>query len=40
VVAVVAIIFGYADNRAACKEIVEALNNPVRVGTFACSPVF
>lgn len=40
IVSVVAIIFGYWDNAAACKDLADALSNPVRVGTFDCSPVF
>lgn len=37
----VGVIFGYADNRAACKEIAEALSNPAaRVGTFQCHPIY
>lgn len=36
----VGIIFGYGDNAAACEEIATALSNPVRVGTFKCSPIF
>jgi len=36
----VGIIFGYVDNAAACQEIATALSNPVRVGTFTCSPIF
>ena len=38
--AAVAIVFGYYDNAAACKELADALSSPVRVGTFYCSPVF
>ncbi len=40
IVSVVAIIFGYYDNAAACKELADALSNPLRVGIFHCSPVF
>lgn len=36
----VGIIFGYVDNAVACEEIATALSNPVRVGTFKCSPIF
>lgn len=37
----VGVIFGYVDNRAACKEIADALSNPTaRVGTFQCHPVY
>lgn len=39
VVAPVGLIFGYVDNAAACAEIIEALNNPVRIGTFKCESV-
>jgi hypothetical protein len=36
----VGVIFGYVDNAAACEDIAEALSNPMRVGTFKCSPIF
>jgi hypothetical protein len=38
VVAEVAVIFGYGDNRSACQEIAENLNH--RAGTFKCHPIY
>ncbi len=39
VTAPVALVFGYVDNDAACTEIIETLNDPVRIGTFRCEPI-
>lgn len=40
-VAPVAVVFGYADNAAACEELAHALSQPTsRVGTFKCQPIF
>lgn len=40
-VAPVAVVFGYADNAAACEELATALSQPAsRVGTFKCQPSF
>jgi len=40
-VAPVAVIFGYADNAAACEELASALSQPqARAGTFKCQPIF
>lgn len=40
VISVVGLIFGYADNAAACEQIAAALTNPGHVGTFKCRPIF
>ncbi|HEX9789779.1 MAG TPA: hypothetical protein VGA60_03875 [Kiloniellales bacterium] len=36
----VAVIFGYVDNAAACKEIAEVLSIAPRAGTFKCNPIY
>jgi hypothetical protein len=36
----VAIIFGYADNRAACQSIADILIASRREGTFQCHPIY
>ena len=37
----IGVIFGYADNAAACKQIAVALTNPPgHIGRFRCSPIF
>ena len=39
-VAPVAVIFGYGDNKIGCEELALALSNSGRVGTFKCEPVY
>ena len=39
IVSDVAIIFGYADNRAACQQIAGVLTASLGAGTFKCKPV-
>ncbi|OHC53345.1 MAG: hypothetical protein A3D16_19465 [Rhodobacterales bacterium RIFCSPHIGHO2_02_FULL_62_130] len=41
VVAPVAVVFGYADNAAACEELARVLSqSQLGVGTFKCQPIF
>jgi hypothetical protein len=41
IVSPVAVIFGYADNAAACEEMASALSRPeARAGTFECVPIY
>jgi hypothetical protein len=40
VVAEVAVIFGYGDNRSACQEIADILIASRRAGTFKCHPIY
>jgi hypothetical protein len=35
----VGVIFGYADNKAACEELAETLSKPLTVGTFHCQTI-
>ena len=40
-IAPVAVIFGYADNSAACEALANALSMPTaRAGTFKCQPIY
>lgn len=36
----VAVVFGYADNAAACDEVASALSASGTAGTFQCSPIY
>ncbi|NIA67774.1 hypothetical protein HBA54_04150 [Pelagibius litoralis] len=36
----VGVIFGYADNEAACEQIASVLSAVLDVGTFKCGPIY
>lgn len=36
----VAVVFGYGDNEAACKQIADVLSASGKVGTFECVPIY
>jgi hypothetical protein len=40
IAAPVAVVFGYADNAAACEALARALSQSPGVGTFKCQPIF
>jgi hypothetical protein len=36
----VAVVFGYADNEAACRQIADLLSASGQAGTFECVPIY